>query len=81
MKVGAIFVPTSILLTVEQVFYLAKDAGAKVFVIDKVIWVKWLPDISQCADLTRVLLSGPGDVVEADSESTVKDLSERLAAI
>tara|TARA_R110001606_G_scaffold361754_7_gene515264 strand:+ start:179626 stop:181266 length:1641 start_codon:yes stop_codon:yes gene_type:complete len=81
MKLGAISVPTSTLLTVEEVLYLAKDSGAKVLVIDKAMWVKLLPDISQCPDLTLVLLSGPGDVVEAGTSIIVKDLTKGLASI
>ncbi len=45
------------------------------------MWVKLLPHISQYPDLTLVLLSGPGDVVEADSDIIVKDLSKGLASI
>jgi acetyl-CoA synthetase len=81
MKLGAISVPTSTLLTVEEVLYLAKDSQARVLVIDKVMWVKLLPHISQCSDLTLVLLSGPGDVVETDSDIIVRDLSKGLASI
>ncbi len=81
MKLGAISVPTSTLLTVEEVLYLAKDSKAKVLVIDKAMWLKLLPHISQCTDLMLVLLSGPGDVVEADSDIIVKDLTEGLASI
>jgi acetyl-CoA synthetase len=81
MKLGAVSVPTSTLLTVEEVLYLAKDSQAKVLVIDKDMWVKLLPHISQCPDLTLVLLSGRGDVVEADSDIIVKDLSKGLASI
>ncbi|MFT5713253.1 MAG: acetyl-CoA synthetase [Glaciecola sp.] len=81
MKLGAISVPTSTLLTVEEVLYLAKDSKARVLVIDKAMWVKLLPHISQCSDLTLVLLSGSGDVVEADSDIIVKDLSKGLASI
>jgi acetyl-CoA synthetase len=38
MKVGAISVPTSTLLTAEEVTYLAKDSGASVLVIDAPAW-------------------------------------------
>ncbi|MDO7596198.1 MAG: acyl--CoA ligase [Pseudomonadota bacterium] len=81
MKLGAISVPTSTLLTVEEVLYLAKDSQAKVLVIDKEMWVKLLPNISHCPDLKLVLLSGPGDVVEADDDVIVKDFSKCLASI
>lgn len=81
MKLGAISVPTSTLLTVEEVLYLAKDSGAKVLVIDKAMWAKLLPDIAQCPNLTRVLLSGPGEIVQADNGILVKDLAAELALI
>ena len=38
MKAGAISVPTSTLLTAEEVTYLAKDSGATVLVIDAPAW-------------------------------------------
>ena len=38
MKMGAIAVPTSTLLTAEEVAYLAKDSGAKVLVTDEQAW-------------------------------------------
>ncbi|MGZ8271232.1 MAG: acyl-CoA synthetase [Methylophilus sp.] len=38
MKTGAISVPTSTLLTAEEVTYLAKDSGATVLVIDAPAW-------------------------------------------
>lgn len=81
MKLGAISVPTSTLLTVEEVLYLAQDSAAKVLVTDKVMWPKLLPHIAQCPELSLVLLSGPGDVIEAESNITVKDLATSLASI
>jgi acyl-coenzyme A synthetase/AMP-(fatty) acid ligase len=38
MKMGAISVPTSTLLTAEEVAYLAKDSGAAVLVTDATAW-------------------------------------------
>jgi len=38
MKRGAISVPTSTLLTADEVVYLAKDSGARVLVTDKAAW-------------------------------------------
>ena len=38
MKMGAISVPTSTLLTAEEVAYLAKDSGASVLVTDAAAW-------------------------------------------
>src|ERR1700716_1163251 len=38
MKCGAIAVPTSTLLTAEEVEYLATDSGARAIVVDKAAW-------------------------------------------
>ena len=38
MKIGAISVPTSTLLTAEEVAYLAKDSSAKVLITDAAAW-------------------------------------------
>ena len=64
MKMGAIAVPTSTLLTAEEVTYLAKDSGASVLVTDEAAWpaiaeslVKNTADIPH---LKQVLLSGNG---------------------
>jgi acyl-coenzyme A synthetase/AMP-(fatty) acid ligase len=80
MKLGAISVPTSTLLTVEEVLYLAKDSGARVLVIDKAMWAALKTEIHQCADLEMVLLSGVGDV-ESVTGLTVVDLATELDKI
>lgn len=80
MKLGAISVPTSTLLTVEEVLYLAKDSGARVLVIDKAMWSQLKTEIHQCADLEMVLLSGVGDV-ESVTGLTVVDLATELNKI
>lgn len=80
MKLGAISVPTSTLLTVEEVLYLAKDSAAKVLVTDKDMWAKLLPHIAQCPQLELVLLSGQGEVLESELVN-VKDLSAGLNTI
>ena len=61
MKMGAIAVPTSTLLTVEEVVYLAKDSGASVLVTDAKAWVameeqlvKAMPDLP---NISHILLS------------------------
>jgi acyl-coenzyme A synthetase/AMP-(fatty) acid ligase len=80
MKLGAISVPTSTLLTVEEVLYLAKDSGARVLVIDKAMWSQLKTEIHQCADLEMVLLSGVGEV-ETVTGLTVVDLATELNKI
>lgn len=80
MKLGAISVPTSTLLTVEEVLYLAKDSAAKVLVTDKAMWAKLVPHIDQCPQLELVLLSGQGEVLESNAVK-VMDLSASLNSI
>jgi acyl-coenzyme A synthetase/AMP-(fatty) acid ligase len=81
MKLGAISVPTSTLLTVEEVIYLAKDSSAQVLVTDKAMWQKLQPHIGQCSDLKLVLLSGQGEYSQGESDLTVLDLSTQLNAV
>jgi acyl-coenzyme A synthetase/AMP-(fatty) acid ligase len=81
MKLGAISVPTSTLLTVEEVLYLAKDSAARALVTDKVMWAKLLPHIDQCPELKLVLLSGVGEVETVDTTIKVMDLAPSLASI
>ena len=86
MKRGAIAVPTSTLLTAEEVAYLAKDSGAKVLVTDKAAWAVMKTHLlaNDLASLTHVLLTGAGDVAgDASKENnlTLLDLNEALKAI
>jgi acetyl-CoA synthetase len=80
MKAGCIAVPTSTLLTAEEVLYLAKDSGAKVLVMDKAFWPQLATRISDAADAALVLLSGEGQQVE-NSPLNVLDLAPALKAI
>lgn len=61
MKMGAISVPTSTLLTAEEVAYLAKDSGATVLVTDATAWYAMEPqlvaDLKNMPNLKHVLLS------------------------
>jgi len=61
MKTGAISVPTSTLLTAEEVAYLAKDSGAKVLVTDKAAWHSLRESLTADTGLAFVLLSGEGE--------------------
>jgi len=65
MKMGAISVPTSTLLTAEEVAYLAKDSGATVLVIDAPAWYAMEPqlvaDLKNMPNLKHVLLSQTTD--------------------
>jgi acetyl-CoA synthetase len=61
MKMGAIAVPTSTLLTAEEVAYLAKDSGAKVLVCDAKAWagmeLQLIASLKDTPNLKHVLLS------------------------
>ena len=61
MKMGAIAVPTSTLLTAEEVAYLAKDSGATVLVSDQTAWQnmedKIVENLSDTPNLSHILLS------------------------
>jgi acetyl-CoA synthetase len=60
MKRGAIAVPTSTLLTAEEVVYLAKDSGATVLVTDKAMWSGLRGKLEGLENLRYVLLAGEG---------------------
>lgn len=80
MKLGAVSVPTSTLLTVEEVIYLARDSGARVLVTDKAFWQQLKTEIHQCPRIELVLLSGQGDCEQADGVK-VLDMDNSVAAI
>jgi acetyl-CoA synthetase len=64
MKAGCIAVPTSTLLTVDEVLYLAKDSGANVMVMDHAMWEQLYPRIDEAAATKLVLLTGSGRQIE-----------------
>ncbi len=61
MKMGAIAVPTSTLLTAEEVAYLAKDSGAAVLVTDGPAWLameeQLVNSLRDTPNLSHILLS------------------------
>jgi acetyl-CoA synthetase len=61
MKMGAIAVPTSTLLTAEEVAYLAKDSGACVLVTDALAWANMeqqiVDHLQDTPNLVHVLLT------------------------
>jgi acyl-coenzyme A synthetase/AMP-(fatty) acid ligase len=65
MKAGCIAVPTSTLLTAEEVIYLAKDSGAAVLTLDHATWEALAPRASEMPQLRFVLLAGEGRAVES----------------
>jgi len=56
MKRGAIPVPTSILLTADEVLFLAKDSGASVMVTDAASWSTIHATLEHLDDVRHVLL-------------------------
>ena len=80
MKRGAISVPTSTLLTAEEVAYLAKDSTATVLVTDKAAWPALQDHLSNLPNLKHVFLSGVGEI-QPHASLQVSDLSQQLAAI
>ncbi len=80
MKRGALPVPTSILLTAEELLYLARDSGAAVLVTDRATWNAMHATLEGLDHLTHVLLTGAGDVVPG-RRIAVLDLAPALAAI
>ncbi len=80
MKRGAVSVPTSTLLTAEEVEYLAHDSGARAIVIDKAAWARMGASLAGRDSLRFALLSGPGEVVSFPGAESV-DLEPALAAI
>ncbi len=84
MKMGAIAVPTSTLLTAEEVAYLAKDSGASVLVTDAAAWQAMSAEIKQnlihTPNLKHILVTQT-EQVEADDVLNVLHLETALAAI
>ena len=80
MKRGAIAVPTSTLLTGEEVEYLARDSGARALVIDKAAWSALGSQLAGKDELHFVLVAGSGPVVPMAGVD-VLDLEEELRRI
>ena len=84
MKAGCIAVPTSTLLTADEVLYLIKDSGAKVLVMDRAMWQQLGPRVaaerSQLPNASLVLLTGAGQRAECEG-MTALDLAPTIAAI
>ncbi|MBU3736351.1 MAG: acyl-CoA synthetase [Methylobacterium sp.] len=80
MKRGAIAVPTSTLLTAEEVAYLAQDSGAAVLVTDKAAWAKLQSQLGNATGLRHVLLTGPG-AFQPEAGLDVRELDAALEAV
>jgi acetyl-CoA synthetase len=84
MKMGAIAVPTSTLLTAEEVAYLAKDSGAVVLVTDAEAWHAMSAEIKQnlknTPNLQHIVVTQT-EQIEADDTLNVLHFQTALAAI
>jgi acyl-coenzyme A synthetase/AMP-(fatty) acid ligase len=58
MKLGAIAVPTSTLLTADEVRYLVEDSGAAAIVIDRPAWEAMRARLEGAGNLRHVILGG-----------------------
>lgn len=85
MKMGAISVPTSTLLTAEEVAYLAKDSGAVVLVTDAAAWEAMAAQITQNAadivNLKQVLLTQTEQAVIPNATLHVQNLEDCMRNI
>jgi acetyl-CoA synthetase len=85
MKTGAISVPTSTLLTAEEIAYLARDSGAVVLVTDAAAWAgmsaKMQDNIAQTPNLKHVLLTQLSAELPVSGVVNVLSLSAALAAV
>ncbi len=80
MKRGAVPVPTSTLLTADEVQYLASDSGAVAMVTDRATWDAMHESLGREAALRDVLLVGAPGVATA-GRLAVHDVEARLAAV
>ncbi|WP_371187316.1 acyl-CoA synthetase [Thalassotalea maritima] len=79
LKHGAIAVPTSTLLSANEVAYLAQDSGAKVLITSKHMWPELKTIAEQDNQLTSVLLAGTGDMPQSNSRLPLFDLNALLS--
>jgi acyl-coenzyme A synthetase/AMP-(fatty) acid ligase len=80
IKRGAVPVPTSTLLTADEVRYLAVDSGAVVLVTDRPTWAAMHAMFEEVPALREVVLVGEGPCVPA-RRLHVRDLEPALAAV
>ncbi|WP_036299836.1 acyl-CoA synthetase [Methylotenera sp. L2L1] len=84
MKMGAISVPTSTLLTAEEVAYLAKDSGAAVLVTDATAWsamqLQLEGALGDTPNLKYVLLTQLTQAI-VPSKLVVHDLEMTMASV
>jgi len=81
MKRGGIAVPTSILLTADEVLFLAHDSSARALVTTRDTWNALQTALESIDSLTHVLLVDGDGGAAASSRLRVVDLPAALAAI
>jgi acyl-coenzyme A synthetase/AMP-(fatty) acid ligase len=79
LRRGAVAVPTSTLLTADEVVHLARDSGAAALVTDPASWRAMHATLVGAPDLRHVLLTRPTDVPPATV--AVHDLDAALTAV
>ena len=80
MKRGAIAVPTSTLLTAEEVKYLVGDSGATAIVIDKAAWKAMASTLAGTGNLRFAFLAGGGAASSVAGVEAI-DLASALGRI
>jgi acetyl-CoA synthetase len=80
MKRGAIPVPTSVLLTAEEMLYLTRDSGATALITDVASWNIMHEAIASVPSLVHVVLAGAGEPA-AGRRLAVHALAPALAAV
>ena len=80
MKRGAVPVPTSVLLTAEELLYLARDSGATALVADVASWNAMHATLEAVEHLAHVLLVGAGEPAPG-GRLAARDLARALAGI
>ena len=80
MKRGAVPVPTSVLLTAEELLFLTRDCGARALITTRGTWNEMHAALEALEHLTHALLVGEG-AHAAPRRLEVVDLPSALAAI
>lgn len=78
LKAGAVAVPTSTLLTTEEVAYLAMDSGAKVFIGDRLFWTQLVGELPDSCEIQYVFLVGEGELPKPLKDERIFDLHDSL---
>ncbi|HUI26344.1 MAG TPA: AMP-binding protein [Candidatus Kryptonia bacterium] len=81
LKRGAIPVPTSPMLTQEEIEYLLRDSGAVVLVTDPASWNAMHAALDRVAQIGHVILTGDAEKSPASSRISTVNLEAALAEI